>query len=318
VRATGSGMGCPDWPKCFGEYIPPTSADQLPDNYKDIFLTERLKKAERFAALLNKIGFQDKAEEILAFDKLQEAHEFNAAKAYTEYVNRLLGALTGFVVLFCFIASFFIRKEHKRVFIFTLLGFLAVILNALLGAVVVHANLLGGIVTTHFLAAFAAIAFFMMARFEIIELQITQDVEQKLKRVSVFVMLLLIIQIYFGTQVREAYDIMEAQGKVLNTETISELGSSFNVHRTLALISLLLGFLQFKLVKRSKNKDSKVEKLAISFLALTLIQIVFGSMIIMTDLSAFSKLFHISIGAALFIIQFYICTLFWRAKTIVN
>ena len=36
VRMTGSGMGCPDWPKCFGYLIPPTTE-------KDVFWKSNFK-----------------------------------------------------------------------------------------------------------------------------------------------------------------------------------------------------------------------------------------------------------------------------------
>ena len=29
VRVSGAGMGCPDWPKCWGRWVPPTEVGQV-------------------------------------------------------------------------------------------------------------------------------------------------------------------------------------------------------------------------------------------------------------------------------------------------
>ena len=164
VRSTGSGMGCPDWPKCFGQYVPPLSENELPDDYEEYYKKQRVTKTKRFTQLLQLFGFSDKANQIQQANQLNESHRFNVVKAYVEYINRLWGALTGLIVFICTILSFYYLKKNLRIFIFTLLGFLAVFFNALLGAVVVNSNLIGGIVTAHFIAAFASISFFMIAR----------------------------------------------------------------------------------------------------------------------------------------------------------
>jgi len=98
VRMTGSGMGCPDWPKCFGYYIPPTEESQL------IFKSfHNYNKGEMI--LLNSENFYTaikdfKSEELINLSNwnLFQKHDYVAydpVHTWIEYLNRLIGALAG-------------------------------------------------------------------------------------------------------------------------------------------------------------------------------------------------------------------------------
>jgi len=303
VRSTGSGMGCPDWPKCLGEYVPPTSESELPVNYEDFFTNQRVQKTERFVSLLKKIGLTDKAAEIENNTSLNESHQFNVLKAYVEYINRLWGAVTGIIVFACFLLSIPYLRNNKKVFIFTTLGFISVFLNALLGAVVVNSNLIGGIVTAHFIAAFASICFFIIAR------HFAQPFPSSIltsgqKRMAFFLMILIAIQVILGAELRELYDVLN---QVLNFgEKTNALVPTFQYHGLLGILTAIMAIYQLIKIPKTYKSIKYVKWIAI----LAVAQLGFGPMALLPETASISKLFHISFGAAIFVLQFYICTAF--------
>ncbi|RYY07203.1 MAG: hypothetical protein EOP43_03940 [Sphingobacteriaceae bacterium] len=95
VRSTGSGMGCPDWPKCFGKYIPPVKEAQLPQGYHTQYVEKQLKKNKRFAKVLESFGYITLAKKIKNDTSIEnkKQEEFNPFKTWTEYINRLIGVI---------------------------------------------------------------------------------------------------------------------------------------------------------------------------------------------------------------------------------
>jgi len=189
------------------------------------------------------------------------------------------------------------------VFIFTTLGFISVFLNALLGAVVVNSNLIGGIVTAHFIAAFASICFFIIAR------HFAQPFPSSIltsgqKRMAFFLMILIAIQVILGAELRELYDVLN---HVLNFgEKTNALAPTFQYHGLLGILTAIMAIYQLIKIPKTYKSIKYVKWIAI----LAVAQLGFGPMALLPETASISKLFHISFGAAIFVLQFYICTAF--------
>ena len=140
VRATGSGLGCPDWPKCWGELIPPTSLDQV-DFDK-----------------LNIEKFQKKNPNIT---RETLAAEFNPVHVWVEFINRLVSLPVGLFTLATFLLSFQFLRKQTRVFIGAFSALALVLTNAILGAIVVSSGLKPGVITLHMALAIILICVFV-------------------------------------------------------------------------------------------------------------------------------------------------------------
>jgi len=166
VRMTGSGMGCPDWPKCFGYYIPPTDISQLQfkphHDYKKgivIIKDEALLVAKNdFAShtVLNPNNWE-------SYTKHDYA-KFNATHTWVEYINRLCGALSGIPILIFTILSFWFYKKNKWITILSLLTVFGMAFQAWLGKTVVDSNLAPFKITIHMVMALVIVAMILYVR----------------------------------------------------------------------------------------------------------------------------------------------------------
>ena len=251
-------MGCPDWPKCFGSFIPPTSVNDLPKDYKEYYSAYRDKKNQKFAAFLNSIGQEDTAQKLLSDPGVKKEADFDPVKTMIEYVNRLIGALIGLLLTGLFVVSFKQPPIHR---ILTGIAWFLVLVTGWFGSIVVSTNLTPWTVTIHLGLAFLIIGF-LSASFSLLSFKPKKHLQIPLSLVLICA-ILLIFQILMGTTVRSEIDVLANNG-IERESWISALSNRFIIHRTFSWVVLIsFSLLSWHLVKRTGTELSSFGLIAV-------------------------------------------------------
>ena len=241
VRAAGAGLGCPDWPQCFGMWIPPTNAADLPAQY--------------------------------------DASLFNPLHTWLEYINRLVGVLIGFLITLTFIISFSYRKKDPAVTIASGAAFVMVLFQGWLGGQVVRSGLSAGMITIHMIVAMIILTTLLYACFRAMNDKLQITISSSSKKTFFWlggtILFLTLAQLVLGTQVREEVDIAKNVMEMPRAAWIDSLGFLYEIHRSFSWLILILGGVLVYYNKKLKAPERLV-KLGWIVAALILLQMFVG------------------------------------------
>ena len=304
VRMTGSGMGCPDWPKCFGYYIPPTDIAELQfkpnHDYKKgivIIVNEELQVATEDFTSENTLNLNN-------WDAYTE-HDyaiFNPLHTWVEYINRLIGALSGLPILIFTVMSIWLWKDKKRYLLLSVFTVLGMAFQAWLGKTVVDSNLAPYKITIHMVMALVIVAVILYLIYASKTTYKSQKFDSKFRNIMIVASVLTLIQIVLGTQVRQFVDVQNTLNGYHNWDIQEFAPMNFYVHRSLSILVLLLNgwlFMRNRKLQLGFNKF----KLVMTCIGL---EIVTGIAMFYFDFPFSSQPLHIVIAAILIGIQFYI------------
>lgn len=279
VRAAGAGLGCPDWPKCFGLWIPPTNAADLP------------------------AGF--------------DAAQFNVFKTWTEYINRLIGAVVGLLITATFVLSFRYRKSQPAVFYSSTAAFLMVIVQGWLGGQVVKSGLNEWLITVHMVLAMAIMTVLLYAVYKATEKRWQVNVSSSASRwlfgIGMILFVVTIIQMILGTEVREAVDkIAKGMAGVPREMWLTKAGDIDEIHRTFSWAVLLTGVILTVITYRLTNLKL-LKNLVNGIMAVIIAQIALGAGLYYLGMPPAYQVLHL-VGVGILICGEFIFLLIVRPK----
>ena len=229
VRVSGSGLGCPDWPRCWGALWPPSSIEEV-DFDKIDFEKFRRKDGD------------------ITIEKLKA--EFNPVHVWVEYINRLTSFPVGLFSLGTLLLGFGFRKRRPAVFLGSVLAFLLVITNAALGAMVVRSGLKPGIITLHMaLAMFLlCVLVFVIHRAAEVRPRVSLPGGRSIWWIVLILFTLSVAEGVMGSQVRELTDRLALENKDIPRaqwhETL-EKSTVYLVHRSFSWVIVIAALFFF-------------------------------------------------------------------------
>ncbi|WP_034057679.1 COX15/CtaA family protein [Lacinutrix jangbogonensis] len=304
VRMTGSGMGCPDWPKCFGYYIPPTQASDL-----DFKANHDYKKGiviiKNEGLLVAETAFKSSQKIDLNNWKPYTKHDyatFNAVHTWVEYINRLAGALSGIPILIFTIISFWFWRKNKWITILSILTVFGMAFQAWLGKTVVDSNLAPHKITIHMVMALVIVAFILYIIFAAKTRFKNQIIDSKFKNILLFAILLSLIQIILGTQVRHHVDEQVKSIGYIKELWMQNPTLQFYVHRS---FSFVVFFTNAWLYIRNRSLALGYNKITLALICI-IFEVISGIAMYYFDFPFLSQPLHLVIATVLFGIQFYV------------
>jgi cytochrome c oxidase assembly protein subunit 15 len=274
VRVSGAGLGCPDWPKCFGRWIPPTSIDQLPSDIDPAL--------------------------------------FNFTLAWIEYINRLVGVIVGFLVAGAAVWALTKYRKVKSIVLPSVAAALLVAFQGWHGSVVVASELDQPTVSVHLLLALLIAGLMILVTLRAYKIEKAGHDSIPVPKVictwSAILLVLAFLQTLMGTQIRSGMENLAISSPLLtDSQRLSMVGLINHIHLVLGFMVAALTWIFMFLTRRKDTAIPSLLKNSAGLASLVVfVQISIGMGFVFFGLPPVLQVFHLWTASILIGILFLI------------
>lgn len=265
VRVSGAGLGCPDWPKCFGSWIPPLSINQIPPDI--------------------------------------DAAAFNLTLAWIEYINRLFGLTVGLLILAVAIWAIARFRSNIRIIIPAVLAALLTAYQGWQGSQVVSSGLEPFIVSAHMIIALIIVGLIIYISVQAYYGGRKSEGGKYpggARPLTIILLFVVLAQVVFGTQLREAIEKTSSEFPLISsTQILFNSGWILYLHAFIGIIVLTLAIVaSYKLL--SQSPSPLVWQGGWTIAGLAILQIALGIILFLAGIPSVVRLLHMWVSTLFF------------------